>query len=1039
MKGALAALVLLTSFGPTPAVRGESIVPAADRIDDRAAKLALAEQLSLREETRAEARSIYIAWVAAHPADAEAIIALARLETWTGRGAEAVARLELLAPQGTLTPGARAILAEGYMQAGRLADAARIYDELLAAETSPGAGLLLAAGNARSYAGRPAEALPFYRRAVEAAPADAVARRNLGLALAWTGAGAEARPLLEEAARERPGDEEVARALASMAAGDPRDPGGNLARLRGRVGREPGNPTAKADLADLEASRGHAADARALYAEARRLAKPEPGDAFDLRQARARLIWGDFYPAERALRAALAAVPGDDVIRGELLSLLVSMDRLEEAEALALAWLRQNPASQSALTRLADTHTKRRDPDAAAPYLARLPAKVSSSPEPGSPAARFAVAGREGVRDEKFVLAITADADRHQARGETRPAGLTIPETAPRLTEWAGLYAGQGDFELALRCLRAARLADAEYFPAWLNLAEFLAITQRYDEALREFAALASAFPENRQVLLKQARALGWSRRYDESLAAYEALRALNPADPVPLLEQARVAGWAKERSTSARLFALRWARPADTALAAGLRAALASVTGDVPAVVRAWRDWAAGAEKADDQGKTGPAVDEPFRETERFESELPLLLAAVPAGKRTELEELRLGLRAEFLLQRAFWLENRAKQLAWDRRWWRSEQAYDRLLAVAPGNQEARFDLSQVQAAQGLGNRERLTLDRLLAIDANNRLAVQARFRRERRSEPLVFAQIEAYRERGRGELSGIHRLRTRVGGEVLFDDRFRLDAAWIRWRESPDTLSRDFEARGFALGAEGVPANWLTVSADYTHKDNEEPQIGSVDTGGAQAWVPFKDGFKVGAGIEVREELANVFAYYQGIRSTHRWLGARAALSRRLEVEARVATIDYADGNAGRQAWIAPAYTWTDHPRTFKTTLTLETRDTDKANIYQYAGPALANIVHPYWTPENHLGAAVALEWRHDLARDFFIGAQEQWYDLRATFSASNDGNQGVSLEADYAREWLDRWVIRLGFAQTFSEQWDDRRVHARLAFRF
>ena len=117
----------------------------------------------------------------------------------------------------------------------------------------------------------------------------------------------------------------------------------------------------------------------------------------------------------------------------------------------------------------------------------------------------------------------------------------------------------------------------------------------------------------------------------------------------------------------------------------------------------------------------------------------------------------------------------------------------------------------------------------------------------------------------------------------------------------------------------------------------------------------------------------------------------------------------------------------------------MTLERRDTDEANIYQFTGGELVDITHPYWTPKDYFGAALTLEWRHDLAKDFFIGAQEHWYDVRVTFGASNDSNQGVSWAADYAREWRDRWVLRLGVAQTLSEQWDDFRAQARLAFRF
>lgn len=882
-----------------------------------------------------------------------------------------------------------------------------------------GACLALALAPAVGLAATPAESVVPPDARID----DAAARRALALTLVWAGDFAAARPLLEGLLRENPDDPELTRALADASGSRPgaaAEPA-TLLQLRERVAANPADLDARLALADRELALGHALAAQAHYAAARALQNPRPGDAFDLRHARARSAWGDFYATEAAFRAALADAPEDAGLRAELLNLLRAMER--ESEVAALELRRGAPSKNDSVA--AET------PDALT--------------------LRFREAGPEGTREPGFIRGYTADADRYQTEGEPLPAEVAIPATAAELTQLAGLYAGQGDFDLAVRCLRAARLADPEYFPARAALAEFLAIVGRYEEAHREFATLAADFPGNRQILLKQARALGWSRRYEDSIDAYERLRAFNPADPVPLREQARVAGWAKQRARAADLYAIAWEKPVDARLAAGLRPLLLGLDQDRaldaegrPAaealLLEEWQRLLAPEEPERGLGMDYREADEPFDLAERFERDLPALASAVPPATAGALRALRGDVYGEFLIQRAFWLENRAKQLAWDRRWWRSEETYARLLDVMPDNQEALFDLSQVQAAQGLGQRERATLGRLLALDANNRLAGAAHFRRERRSEPLVFGQLDYYRERGRDDLSSIRRLRSGFGASTMIDDRFRVTGTLLRWRESPYTTSEDFRARGFGVAAEGVFTNWLTASAEYIHKDNDGPGIGSVDTGGVQAWVPFKDALRVGAGAEVREEMANEFAYYQGIRSTHRWVGAEAAFSRRAEIAARADFIDYADDNAGTHFWIAPAYTWSEHPRTFKTTVTFEARDTDEENIYHYgAGGDLADITHPYWTPVDYRGVALTLEWRHDLARDFFIGAQEHWYDLRVTFGASNDSNQGMSWAADYAREWRDRWVLRLGAGGTFSEQWDDFRAQARLAFRF
>lgn len=804
-------------------------------------------------------------------------------------------------------------LAGAYLDSGRLDEAIRLCDTYLAGTAEPDAAALTIAGEARFRKGQIEAAMPFLQRALARDPSQERARRSLALALAYTGQGQAALPMLEELARSHPTDHEITRALVSLAR-QPESAAKLVDLIRERSERDPNNAALLFDWAELEIGRGHAASARELFRRAMAMASPSAAEDFALRFARARRVWGDFYGAEVEFRHAMARRPGDSAVRADLLNLLIAMDRLEEASVEADAWLAEVPDA--------------------------TPAR----------AARVEIARKQHRYGADKTLAPAAEA---------LSADAETPTGAPQLHQQAGAFAARGEFGEAIRSLRDARKADPAYFAAWLDLAEFLAIDGQYAEADREFAALSAGFPESRQVRLKQARSLGWSRRFQESLDAYAALRALNPADPVPLLEQARVAGWAKRRDEASALYDL-----------------------------------------IDADGSV---------------------------------------FRAPPSLQQAFKLENRAKQQAWDRRWGRAADTYAELLEITPGNQEAMFDYAQVRATQGLGHQERQVLARLLELDANNRLAGQALFRRDRRSAPLVFGQFETYREKGRDDLSSIRRLGTSLGGELMRDDRFKFSAAWRTWREKPDTRPVTSRATGFTLAAEGVFNDWFAASADYTHKDADDAGANIADTGGIQGWITLPDGQRVGAGIEVREELANAFALARGVRSTHTWIGGAGTIGRRFEIEARAAQIDYSDANAGSQFWIAPAYTWTDHPRTFKTIVTFEARDTDHANIYRYAGPALVDITHPYWTPQSFRGTTLTLDWRHDLATDHFIGASERWYEVRVSLTDGNDGNEGFAAAFDYVREWRDRWVCRLGLALTRTQEWDDQRLLVRLARRF
>ncbi len=843
-------------------------------------------------------------------------------------------------------------------------------------------------------------ALLGFQAALTTSPSDPVLRLQVAKLLHWTGDKAHALPLLETLARENPSDPEIARLLAEVSGGQSTEPGQNadraLTRLRQRVADAPADATAKANLADFLAARGHAAEARTLYDEARRLQTPAPGDAFDLRHARARIMWGDLYPAEAAFRAALATDPSNPVLNAALINLLISMDRLERAEADARLWLAQGdsaPARQA----LRNARLKLRWETAEPP----------APPAAGTLAATFAAAGPEGVRREEFIRTYVGE------NTDTPP-----PAPAYQLSELAGLYASQGDFDRAVRCLRAARRADPYYFPAWLGLAEFLAIARRYDEAHTEFAALATAFPDNRQILLKQARALGWSRRYEDSLVAYDHLRSLNPADPVPLLEQARVAGWAKQRDRSADLYADRWHDPVDARLLAGLRA--------IPNAPLLF-------------GENPDAHEEPFHYTERFENELPARLYAVPPETAAALEKLRLSLRADFHLQRAFWLENRAKQLAWDRRWSQSEHTYDRLLAATPGNQEALFDLSQVQAAQGLGFRERATFNRLLRLDSNNSLAARGLFRRDRRSAPSLRGEYTYWEEEGRDALSSLRRDRVSLTGQLTGRDQYRLRAGLHRDRESPSTRNDRFHATGFTVEGDAIFNSFLSGAAGFTHREFDDDSIGHADTGRARLGLRLHDAVLLSGGWQRREELYNEFGLFEGTRSDTTWIGIDLIPSRHSDILLRAEKVSYSDSNDGHVLSLRPSWIWTDHPRVFKTTLNLEHRDTDEANTYVFTGPALTDIIHPYWTPQDYSSVSVTFEWYHDLSPEFFIGGLEHYYTLRLTVGTDSEQNEGIGFEAEWHREFADRWLVEAAFQLQRSQLWDGTGLRLALTRRF
>lgn len=1081
----------------------DSIVPPGEQIDEGEARLTYARLLAQRRETWADAVTAYERLLRDQPAhatalaelaemrvrqgdlaaaerplrhaltkradDPAAVAALGRLLLWTNRPQEAEELLAGVLTKRALTKEEQQLHAESFSRLGRHREAQRVFDTLLASGT-PSGELLSAAADARLASGDVIGARDLYRRALEVTPTLAGAKRGYALTLAWSGDDATARGRLEEALRAAPQDADVIHTWLSTI---DRLEGvtAAIARAKARAEAAPQNAQWRAEWAELEARRGHATVARELFAQALALTDtPE----LRLRAGRAAITWGDFYAAEKALREALARRPGEQQTRDELGQLLLSADRLEEAEQHYERWSREAPTVEAPMLGLVRVRLKEKDFAAA---VARCDALLTLRPDHPL-AMRLKADALVGLRraadaaqiwrqlglvpgsqvDAELALGRIARQNKNAAEAEThfaaawrldptRPAArffaanasapkddilrgameAASPDQAAALVEWAGLYAEAGDFGRAVRSLQTARTADCDYFPAWLQLAEFLAIDAQFDASLKEFADLKKIMPGNRQILLGEARALAWSRRYEEALRAYAALAALNPADPVPRREAARTAGWAKERARGAELYTTAWSdQPVDRQLGA-LLAPILEGAADV-GVVGEWKHWT----------QNPAAASEPFAWTERFAHDRFVLRDSLPEARATRVEDVYLELLPALRLQRAWWLENLAKQLAWDRRYASAEATFQRLIRLEPGNEEALFDLSQAQAAQGLGAKEHATLAQLLTLDANHSLANHAVRRREIRSQPLGSLETYLWRERGRGELSSLRR--TWIAGEVqdTFRDQINGRVGAILGREAPLTRDGQYAFRGVSLAADAVANPWLSGSASFLHREFYDGRIGHADSGQAQLWAK-RDSRALGLGYERREELANEFGLFQGTRSDNAWLGGLAALTRKLDVEGRLTATRFSDGNTAHALLLRPAYQWTDHPRVFKTILTLGYRDTDAASTFVRTAGKLTDIVHPYWTPQNYLQGALTLEWFHDLAREFFVGSEERFYDLRLTFGTDTDSNPSITFEGDWQHEWADRWLLRASAYLNFSAEWDAIGLRLRLARRF
>ncbi len=821
-----------------------------------------------------------------------------------------------------------------------------------------------------------------------------------------------------------------------------------------------------AKLADIATFLGHARTARDLN---RRILSPDEATPRQRARAADRMVtWGDFHRAERIYREYPAEDPDFPKVRAALARLLASSERYEESEEMYRGWLLESPGDPLVLERLALNKRLEKDFDASLSLLERAhsgrPESVLAKAETLFTARRFAAAREawlsaasaspgaealtgvaatycgEGMPEKARPYAekaLALDPARVEARffrdwalldDEGHLAGTLEALTSPRqMEQLGGLYARYGRADKAIVCFRAALRKDPEYFPARVALAQALAARRDYDASIVLYREMNADFPGNSKLLIGLARVLGWSRRYEEAIALYGEITRGNPADPVPVKEMARTAVWAKEMDRARGYYDLLLSAPVDRALADDLdRLSRASGDGATAALATAVRRRAEegsqyrGYEEARDALDKG-AVHRPDR--------------------RAALEKVLVEHLAAYRIQKEAALEKEAKLLAWNKRFMGALDGYRELTSFKPGNQEALFDLGQVECALGLCGEARGTYRRLLNIDPLHGLAAEALGRGEREDNPALLLSQDFWEEEGRGELARIRRYRTSLGVSIPLFDNYALDLAGNAWVEAPIGRGKNYTAYGHTLAFRGVVNRRLSAAAGWTEKRYTGQGPSARETGYARLSLAVNDYLRLEAGYERADEIYNDFGIRQGgIQSNSYWAAFSLRPKRATLLSGRAGHIRYTDGNQGEFVFLWAGHDFSDHPRVFRVTANGEYRNTRHRDIYLYSGQGeLLDIIHPYWTPRDYLAGSVTLEWNHDLSRQFFCGGERHFYVVKTTFGTDTEDNPAARLEIEWRYEFLDNWMISLKGLLHRSREWDATGGRLELRYRF
>lgn len=348
------------------------------------------------------------------------------------------------------------------------------------------------------------------------------------------------------------------------------------------------DPVLLADLADIEAARGHFVRSRDLYEHA--LTRSGNAAELRLRYGRQARSWGDFYLAEKVLRAYLGKHPQDVDAKLDLAGVLIAEEQYEAGEAEYGPLTKKPGARRRALIGLATSRLLEKDFQAVLPYadavLRSDPKQIEAlnlraealwrlnrydeakeefrrlSTLSGGRLSGWIGLGRlaRAKKDETSAEGYFRRAQESDSRDirtryllagkHARETGIVQSMVASRgvtvadLNTLAGLYADDRHLDSAITVYQAALAKDSEYFPARIGLAQAFATARRYGESIELLTQLHGEFPDNAKIILSLARVLSWSRRIDDAIRTYRELSALNPTDTVPRKEMARVATW---------------------------------------------------------------------------------------------------------------------------------------------------------------------------------------------------------------------------------------------------------------------------------------------------------------------------------------------------------------------------------------------------------------------------------------------------------------------------------------------------------------
>jgi tetratricopeptide (TPR) repeat protein len=515
-----------------------------------------------------------------------------------------------------------------------------------------------------------------------------------------------------------------------------------------------------------------------------------------------------------------------------------------------------------------------------------------------------------------------------------------------------------------------------------------------------------------------KARILSWTKNYDASLNIYDPLLAEDPNSAPLLTEIARVYTWSRNINAAVSYYERIYTPTLDNILSERIYEEEAPPPKGILSIITSQHD------------KEAPPYIR-YEALKGFAEKHP----EMSQRYRDIIEDLS----SEHHTQKTAYLEAQAKILSEEGKNISALENYEALIAISPSNQEALFSAGQHSCQLGLYDKSSHYYEEILALSPLHKRAVLAHELTEQKtSKPYIQHHISLWHEKGRGDLSKVHRLRNEISITMPWLSSHSFFVKGIQWLEEPydDT---NHKAQGITLGYQGAITPSLAAYASIGKKSYISDRYRDLWLFDYAVSYAFTDATTAKVGTKKNDEVHNNFSLVQGTQKRTIWGEINHILTKKIRLQGRGEYDYYSDDNRGHNFSAKASYQLTPFPNIFTCSCIGEFRTTSRDNIFTYTGPTLTSITYPYWTPHNYYAGYIEVENYHDLSEIQICENIEHTYTVKLRGGYDTEHNHSIALDASWNYKINKHFDIVAYALIHRSKEWDAESASLTLNVRF